>query len=234
MIADAFAALKVLAAHPKVDAKRIASLAADLAAIPPTSQPSNKYVRSLRRATSCRSCCLLPRLDLWRFGRTKRLYRAPVLLLFGEKDELTSPKKVKPYLEFLEQRQSKAPLETITYPGAYHAWSNPSAAQVKFLPTHGSTRNCPMIVIGPGHRASSLIVQRFPSIARSSTNVGARVPVTRSVLVRKSVRNLLPAPSASCGSTSRLDGNCPTSPKAPNTVVARSRLISRCRRPCIT
>jgi dienelactone hydrolase len=151
VIADAFAALKILAAHPKVDPNRIAivgySLGGDTAHVAAFEQ-----VRAVL-APSNRFAAHVAFYPAWTFGASAgpRAYTgAPVLLLFGEKDQLTPPKKVKPYLEFLEKGQSKAPIEAITYPGAHHAWSDQSVSQVKFLPTHGSTRNCPMTVIGGG------------------------------------------------------------------------------------
>src|SRR5262245_44470125 len=42
-----------------------------------------------------------------------------------------------------------APIETVIYPGAYHAWTFPDAATARFYPDFVSTKKCPLILLGP-------------------------------------------------------------------------------------
>jgi dienelactone hydrolase len=39
------------------------------------------------------------------------------------------------------------PIETLVYPGAYHAWTVPGLGAVRFYPQYGSTRKCPFILL---------------------------------------------------------------------------------------
>jgi dienelactone hydrolase len=149
-IADAFAALKLLAAHPKIDPKRISiagfSFGGDIAHI--TSFERTRAVMSREH----RFAAHIAFYPGWTFGAppgAAAYSGAPVLLLFAEHDELT-PSKVKQYLDFLEIYGTKAPLEIITYAGAYHAWANPRLKPTKYYPQHTSMRKCPMILIHAG------------------------------------------------------------------------------------
>src|SRR5262249_5157622 len=42
-----------------------------------------------------------------------------------------------------------APIETVTYPGAYHAWTVSSLGPLRFYPEYVSTKKCPLILLGP-------------------------------------------------------------------------------------
>jgi len=41
------------------------------------------------------------------------------------------------------------PIETVIYPGAYHAWTVPDLATARFYPDYVSTKKCPLILLGP-------------------------------------------------------------------------------------
>src|SRR6267378_1420314 len=44
--------------------------------------------------------------------------------------------------------RSPAPIETMTYPGAYHAWTVPGLTTLRFYPEYPSTKQCPLILLG--------------------------------------------------------------------------------------
>ena len=45
------------------------------------------------------------------------------------------------------------PIETVIYPGAYHAWTVPDLTSARFYPENVSTKKCPLILLGPGRPA---------------------------------------------------------------------------------
>ena len=73
---------------------------------------------------------------------------APVLLLLGEKDELTPAGKVQAYLAYLKRNGSEPPIQVLAYPNAYHAWTNPSFAAPRFFADFANTRKCPTLLVG--------------------------------------------------------------------------------------
>src|SRR5206468_1307722 len=73
---------------------------------------------------------------------------APILFLFGDKDELTPPDKIQNYLAYLKKGNSKDSIETITYSNAYHGWTNPNLQVPHFFPDFGSSRKCPTMLVG--------------------------------------------------------------------------------------
>jgi dienelactone hydrolase len=74
---------------------------------------------------------------------------SPVLMLLGEKDENLPVAKVESYLAYARAAGNPAPIETVTYPGAYHAWTVPSLVTLRFYPDYVSTKKCPLILLGP-------------------------------------------------------------------------------------
>src|SRR5258708_2898160 len=57
--------------------------------------------------------------------------------------------KVESYLAYARAAGNPAPIETVTYPGAYHAWTVPSLVTLRFYPEYVSTKKCPLILLGP-------------------------------------------------------------------------------------
>ena len=74
---------------------------------------------------------------------------SPVLMLLGEKDDNLPVAKVESYLAYARAAGNPAPIETVTYPGAYHAWTVPSLVTLRFYPEYVSTKKCPLILLGP-------------------------------------------------------------------------------------
>jgi len=48
-----------------------------------------------------------------------------VLMLLGERDDNLPVAKIESYLAYARGAGNPAPIETVTYPGAYHAWTVP-------------------------------------------------------------------------------------------------------------
>jgi dienelactone hydrolase len=71
-------------------------------------------------------------------------------MLLGDKDDNLPVAKVENYLAYAKAAGAPAPIEAVTYPGAYHAWTVPSLTTLRFYPEYVSTKKCPLIVIGPG------------------------------------------------------------------------------------
>jgi hypothetical protein len=57
--------------------------------------------------------------------------------------------KIESYLAYARAAGTPAPIETVIYPGAYHAWTVPDLATARFYPDYVSTKKCPLILLGP-------------------------------------------------------------------------------------
>jgi dienelactone hydrolase len=163
-VADAYAALRLLARHPRIDAGRVAIVGfsyggevAHLAAF-----------EGLRAA-------LGPGRD--RFAAHVAYYPAgvfgaiagqtaytgsPVLMLLGENDDNLPVTKVEGYLAYAKVAGSPAPIEVVTYPGVYHAWTVPGLMPLRFYPEYPSTKQCPLILLGPGRPTLLVDGQTMP------------------------------------------------------------------------
>src|SRR4030081_1887656 len=53
------------------------------------------------------------------------------------------------HLAYARAAGNPAPIETLIYPGAYHAWTVPGLATLRFYPDYVSTKKCPLILLGP-------------------------------------------------------------------------------------
>ncbi len=75
---------------------------------------------------------------------------APILMLLGEKDDNLSVAKVEGYLAYARGAGHPAPITTVVYPGAFHAWTVPTLGAPRFYAQYLSTRKCPFILFGRG------------------------------------------------------------------------------------
>ena len=74
---------------------------------------------------------------------------SPVLMLLGGKDDNLPVTKLESYLAYVRAAGNPVPIETVTYPGAYHAWTVPDQATARFYPELVSAKKCPLILLGP-------------------------------------------------------------------------------------
>jgi dienelactone hydrolase len=150
-VADAYAALRLLASQPRIDADRIAILGfsygaevAHLTAFEP--------VRSALNPGPCRFAAHVAFYPGGNFGviAERGAYTgSPVLMLLGEKDDNLPVAKFENYLAYARAAGNPAPIETVIYPGAYHAWTVPDQPTARFYPEFVSTKKCPLILLGP-------------------------------------------------------------------------------------
>lgn len=150
-VADAYAALRLLAAEPRIDADRIAIIGfsyggevAHLAAF--------ETLRSALNPGPGRFAAHVAFYPAGNFGviAAPGAYTgSPVLMLLGGKDDNLPVTKIESYLAYARAAGAPAPIETVIYPGAYHAWTVPDLATASFYPEFTSTKKCPLILLGP-------------------------------------------------------------------------------------
>jgi dienelactone hydrolase len=154
-VADAYAALRLLASHPGIDASRIAivgfSYGGEVAHLSALEQ-----LRAALNPEQARFAAHVAYYPAGVFGALaeRGAYTgSPVLMLLGEKDDNLPVAKIADYLAYAKTAGSPTPIEVVTYPGAYHAWTVPSLTTLRFYPEYPSTKKCPLILIGPAQRS---------------------------------------------------------------------------------
>jgi dienelactone hydrolase len=63
----------------------------------------------------------------------------------GDKDDNLPVTKIETYLAYARNAGAPAPIQTVVYPGAYHAWTVPDLTTARFYPDLVSTKKCPLI-----------------------------------------------------------------------------------------
>jgi dienelactone hydrolase len=154
-VADAYAALRLLAGHPKIDAGRIAivgfSYGGEVAHLAAFEQLRAALNPGPERFAA--HVAFYPAGVFGAIAEPGAYTGAPILMLLGEKDDNLPVAKVESYLVYAKAAGSPTPIETVTYLGAYHAWTVPSLTTLRFYPEYGSTKKCPLILIGPSRPA---------------------------------------------------------------------------------
>ena len=150
-VADAYAALRWLSSEPRIDPDRIAvlgfSFGGDVAHL-----TAFERLRSALNSGPSRFAAhvaFYPSGNLGAVAERGAYTGSPVLMLLGEKDDNLPLAKVESYLAYARAAGYPAPIETVIYPGAYHAWTVPSLATLRFYPEYVSAKNCPLLLIGP-------------------------------------------------------------------------------------
>jgi dienelactone hydrolase len=126
-VADAYAALRFLSGENRIDAEHVAIIGfsygaevAHLAAL--------KTLRSALNPGPSRFAAHVAFYPGGTFGAAAEpgaYTGAPVLMLLGDKDENLPVTKIESYLAYARAAGTPAPIETVIYPGAYHAWTFP-------------------------------------------------------------------------------------------------------------
>jgi dienelactone hydrolase len=149
-VADAFAALRFLSGEPRIDAYRIAiigfSYGGEVAHL-----TAFEMLRSALIAGASRFAAHAPFYPGATFGviAAPHAYTgSPVLMLLGEKDDNLPVAKIENYLAYERAAGAPAPIETIIYPNAYHAWTVADLGAPRFYPNYVSTKTCPLILLG--------------------------------------------------------------------------------------
>jgi dienelactone hydrolase len=142
-VADAYAALRLLTGEPRIDADRIAivgfSFGGEVAHLAAFEQ-----IRSALNPGPGRFAAHVAFYPAGNFGAMaeRGAYTgSPVLMLLGEKDDNLPVAKIESYLAYTRAAGNPAPVEAVTYPGAYHAWTVPSLVGLRFYPEYVRQRN---------------------------------------------------------------------------------------------
>jgi dienelactone hydrolase len=149
-VVDAFMALRLLARHPKIDPGRIAivgfSLGGEVAHL-----TAFEWLRSIFGSEQPRFAAHVAYYPAGVYGTVGNEHSytdAPVLMLLGEKDDNLPVAKIEDYLSYAKVAGRPAPIEVVVYPGALHAWTVSRLGAARFYPQYGSTRRCPLILLG--------------------------------------------------------------------------------------
>src|SRR5215470_5483561 len=150
-VADAFAALRLLSAEPRVDTGRISiigfSYGAEVAHL-----AAFETLRSALNPGASRFAAHVAFYPGGSFGAIAEpgaYTGAPVLMLLGGKDDNLPVTKIEGYLAYARAAGAPAPIETAIYRGAYHAWTASNIGPGRFYPDLVSTKKCPLILLGP-------------------------------------------------------------------------------------
>jgi dienelactone hydrolase len=149
-VADAYAALRLLSGVPIIDADRIAIIGfsyggevAHLAAF-----------ETLRLALNpgpvrfAAHVAFYPGGNFGAIAEPGAYTGAPVLMLLAAKDDNLPVTKIESYLAYARAAGAPAPIETVIYPDAYHAWTVSDLGSARFYPDYVSTKKCPLILLG--------------------------------------------------------------------------------------
>lgn len=157
-VADAYAALRMLSGERRIDAGHIAiigfSYGAEVAHL-----AAFEMVRSALNQGSGRFAAHVAFYPGGSFGAVAEAGAytgAPVLMLLGGKDDNLPVAKIENYLAYARAAGAPAPIETMVYPGAYHAWTFSNLPAARFYPEFVSTKRCPLILLG--RKAPALLI----------------------------------------------------------------------------
>jgi len=149
-VADAYAALRLLASEPRIDADRIAilgfSFGGDVAHL--TAFESLRSALYPGQGRFAAHVAFYPGGNFGVIAERGAYTGSPVLMLLGGKDDNLPVAKVESYLAYARAAGNPVPIETVTYPDAYHAWTVPSLVTLRFYPEYVSTKRCPLLLLG--------------------------------------------------------------------------------------
>ena len=123
MVGDAFAALRTLAAHPRLDPKRIGIIGFSKGGTVAVNTAATQFVRRYLGSTALRFAAHIsfyPWCGLQ--FRTIRGTGAPLLMLIGGADDYTGVSHCRRYSERMRKAGMNARL--VVYPGAHHAFDH--------------------------------------------------------------------------------------------------------------
>ena len=163
-VAEAYAALTLLAGDPRIDASRIAivgfSFGGEVAHLAAFERLRAALVAGQNRFAAHVS--YYPAGVNGVAAAPGAYTGAPILMLLGEKDENLPVAKAEEYLTYARSAGAAPPIDVSIYPGAYHAWTVPSLGAPRFYPQYPSTRKCPYLLLGPSRPALLISGQEAP------------------------------------------------------------------------
>jgi dienelactone hydrolase len=154
-VAEAYAALTLLAGDPRIDASRIAivgfSFGGEVAHLAAFERLRVALVAGQNRFAAHVS--YYP-AGVYGVAAEPAAYTgAPILMLLGEKDDNLPVAKAEEYLTYARSTGPAPPIDVSIYPAAYHAWTVPGLGAARFYPQYPSTRKCPYLLLAPSRPA---------------------------------------------------------------------------------
>lgn len=150
-VAEAYAALRLLASNPRIDASRIAivgfSFGGEVAHLAAFERLRAALVPGQLRFAA--HVAYYPAGVYGVVAEQGAYTGAPVLLLLGDHDDNLPVAKAEAYLTYARSSGPPPPIDVSIYPGAYHAWTVPGLGAPRFSPQYASTRKCPYLLLGP-------------------------------------------------------------------------------------
>lgn len=157
-VADAYAALRFLSRESRIDAKSIAiigfSYGAEVAHL--TAFGALRSALNPGPERFAAHVAFYPSGTFGAVAGAEAYTGSPVLMLLGDKDDNLPVTKIEGYLAYARAAGAPAPIQTVIYHGAYHAWTVPDLTTVRFYPDLVSLKKCPLFLLGP-KRAALLI-----------------------------------------------------------------------------
>jgi dienelactone hydrolase len=149
-VAEAYAALRLLASDSRIDADRIAivgfSFGGEVAHLAAFERLRAALVPGQIRFSA--HVAYYP-AGVHGVAAEREAYTgAPILMLLGEKDDNLPVAKAEAYLAYARAAGHAPPIDVSIYPGAYHAWTVPSLGAPRFYGQYNSTRKCPYLLLG--------------------------------------------------------------------------------------
>jgi dienelactone hydrolase len=149
-IAEDYAAFRLLADHPRIDASRIAivgfSFGGEVALLTALERLRTALVSGEARFAA--HVAYYPAGIFAAVAAQGAYTGAPILMLLGGKDDNLPVAKAQDYLAYARQAGFPLSVDVLIYPGAYHAWTVPSLGSPDFYPQYRSTRKCPYLLLG--------------------------------------------------------------------------------------
>ncbi len=158
-LADAFAALAVLARHPRIDGERVAILGFSFGGEVAHATAFARF-RALLGAGAGRFAAHVAFYPAGVYGVVAgpdAYTGAPILMMIGGDDTLPRA-KAEAYLAYEKAAGYPAPIELVIYPEARHGWTAPGLGAARDYPYLASTRKCPFALFG-AHGGPQLLVE---------------------------------------------------------------------------
>lgn len=148
-VADAYAALRSLAANPRIEADHVAIVGFSFGGEVAHLAAFESYRRSLAGELSFATFVSFypagvyaPRAEAGAYAGRR------VLMLLGDRDDNLPLDKVNGFLRYERALDPSFPVQVRVYEGGQHAWTVASLGATRFYPQFGSTKRCPYVLLG--------------------------------------------------------------------------------------
>lgn len=149
LVADAYNALRFLAAHPRIDPKRIAvtgySLGGEVTRLISFEVVRKAFIKGdLKYAAHVAAYPC----HTWAVAAGAQSFTgAPVLEQLAGKDDCGPIAKTEMHVAYHKANGHPAPVSFVIYPEAHHNWSDSTAGPAKFYPSLASPAKCPLVMV---------------------------------------------------------------------------------------